>query len=85
MNLNQVHSGGDGIALVMQNQGATALGGIGKNLGTAKGDDKRFTLGIQDALAVEIRTFDEPGFLVRACGSPLCLCGGICASASVVA
>ena len=64
----QVHSGGDGIALVMQGQGPKALGGTGKNLGTANGDEKSFTLGIRDALAVEIRTFDQPGFVVRACG-----------------
>ena len=66
---DKVHTGGDGLALVFQNEGLNALGGNGKNLGAAEGDANGFTLGIQDALALEIRTFDNPGFVVRGCGS----------------
>ena len=63
------HGGGDGLAMVFQNDGVAALGGAGKALATAQADHFSMDLGIQNALALEVRTFEEQGFVARSCGA----------------
>lgn len=68
-----VLGGGDGIVFVIQNseKNATkalqAIGGIGSDLGVAKGSRTGFSEGIVNAVGVEIDTFDDTGFEVRTC------------------
>ena len=48
---DRVHGGGDGLALVLQNEGLGAIGGPGNNLGTSDSDNNNFSRGIRDAFA----------------------------------
>jgi alpha-tubulin suppressor-like RCC1 family protein len=65
--------GGDGISFVIQNSSEnttialSALGGIGSDIGVAKGSRFGFVDGIPNAVAVEIDTFDDTGFEIRTC------------------
>jgi alpha-tubulin suppressor-like RCC1 family protein len=68
-----VLGGGDGIVFVLQNSNEnssialSAIGGIGSDLGVAKGSRTGFVSGISNAVAVEVDTFDDTGFEVRTC------------------
>jgi alpha-tubulin suppressor-like RCC1 family protein len=65
--------GGDGIVFVLQNSNKNsslalqALGGIGSDLGVAKGSRMAFDEGIPNAVGIEVDTFDDTGFEVRTC------------------
>jgi alpha-tubulin suppressor-like RCC1 family protein len=65
--------GGDGIQFVLQNShknssiALKAIGGIGSDMGAAKGTRVSFLDGISNAVGVEVDTFDDTGFEVRTC------------------
>ena len=68
-----VLGGGDGIVFVIQNShenstiALSAVGGIGSDLGVAKSSRNSFVDGIQNAVGIEIDTFDDTGFEIRTC------------------
>jgi alpha-tubulin suppressor-like RCC1 family protein len=65
--------GGDGIQFILQNSDKNAsialkaIGGIGSDLGAAKGTRESFSNGITNAVGIEVDTFDDTGFEVRTC------------------